>query len=458
MPTPKTFQSFEKLASRVREQLAKQAASGDQTGNPKGNMPTEKDPSCTGTVSIPSDPDGDSAKKKNLPENPVNEDGTSDVLTNLPGQVGSGGFGQIPGSDATINGDAKDRAATSSTVSLDKIAGISERAKKAAANVLNILKQQTAPEKAANSSTEGNVPKEKDPAETAVPAEKKPVIEGVPNSDNENKDKKAADALPASGSPEFFAKLASSMEAIRAICEIEGGMKMVEDLVTKAAGIDTARALLDDITIGYAGAVKAAAEQYQSDMAKAAAIEEIESTFEQLTAGATETEKAAMIKLADTLIPAIDRLPTDVEKAAMMMGAQDQAAMADAGALGDPAAEGAAVPEEAPLPPEEGLPGGAEGEALPIEQIAQLLAAMVEAGELQQEEAEGLLTELAGAVGGGAADPAADPAAAEAVADPAAAGAIPPEVVAEAAAEGESPAAEMTEPEKAAAALIASVK
>lgn len=466
MSTPKTLQSFEKLSARVNAQLKKQAAGGDQTGNPKGNMPTEKDPNCTGTVSIPSDPDGDSAKKKNLPENPVNEDGTADVVTNLPGQVGSGGFGQISGSTDTVDGDAKDRAATSPTVSLDKIAGITERAKKAATAVFDILKSQKAPAapaaKEANSSTDGNVPKEKDPDETAPPKEKKPVIEGVPNSDNENKDKSAADALPATGSPEFFAKLASGMDAVRAICEIEGGMKAIEDLVVKAAGVDRARALLDDITITYAGAVKAAAEQCQEDVAKEAAAMEVEAAFTELTADATEEEKAAMVRLADTLIPAVDRLETDVEKAAMMMGAQDQASMDDAGALGAPAPEGAA-PEEAPMPPEEGLPGGAEGESLPIEQIAQLLAAMVEAGEIQQPEAEQLLTELAGAAGGEG-DPAAaggDPAAAagEPPMDPAAGGELPvdPAAGAEAPIEEAMPE-EVTAPEKAAAALIAAVK
>jgi len=456
MATSKSLNSYPNLLARVREQLTKQAASGAQTGNPKGDMPPEKDPDNQGTAAVPSDPDGDNASKTKLPISHQNEDGTADVLTNLPGQVGSGGSNDVPGSSDTLDGNAKERAATSPTVDLDKIASKIVKAAEAVRTLLG--KPATA--KAANSSTTGNVPKEKDPTEEVPPKTKKDDVEGVPNSDNENKDKKAADALPAVGTPEFFAKLASSQEAVRAICEIEGGAKLVEDLLVKKAGEDRAQALLDDVFIGYAGLVSAAAKQASEDQdqeafeqEKAAYAYNLEEQFHALTENASDEEKVAMTKLAETLFPAIDNLQTEVEKYAMAMGAQDQAAMEDIGAL----EEGA--------PPEAALPGGEEGQPLPLEQIAQLLAMMVESGEIDQQTAEGILTQLAGDAGGGdlEGEVPIDPAALEGLEGGGAPEGeeLPPEALAalaeSGALEGELPP-EMTEPEKAAAALIASVK
>ena len=299
----------------------------------------------------------------------------------------------------------------------------------------------------------------KDPTEAAKAP--KPAVTpttGLPAAKPENTDKKADAEIWPTNTPEAIQKLAS---AAKAILEVEGGMKLAEDLLTKQAGQEAAKRLLDDLTIGYGETVKLAHEIAQEEYVKQAAIQEAEAQYALLTKNATQADLDRMAKTASAIFPFVDKLEHPLEKLAAMQGAEDAAAMEDAGAFGEgPEAEAAALP-------------GAEG-ALSLEQLAQILAGMVQSGQVPQKVAEDLLNAIAAggdpAAAGAPVDPAAggapvDPAMAAAEGapvDPAAAAGIPPEVAAAeaAAAEGapvEAPLPE-TEEAKAASALLATIK
>jgi len=385
------------------------------------------DPTNKGTVAVPTHPDGDNDKKKGLPPQGMNEDGQKESLTNMPGQVGSGGTGEVPGNDSTISGNAKDEAFTSPTTDLGKIAGLTDRAVKLSAALMatGLVPAKAAAgmpspalgapaaapaasaatpaapaatpaapapvvPKAANSAPSGDpVSDVTDP--TKKPAAKpshEPHIGGVPAEQKPNKDK-SANILPEEASPEFFSKLAN---VVRAITEIEGGAKAIEDLLTKQAGADKAREFLNDINVGYATFQKAAAEAAAVQQAHEAYLGAVQHQFTEMMKGASEEQKSAMTKLADAIFPVLDTLQDPWEKAALMQGVQDQGAMEDAGAFGN-------GPEAAQAT----LPGGGEG-PLPIEQIAQLLGSMVDAGELSADDAQGVLQDITSkmqAAGGG---------------------------------------------------------
>lgn len=410
---------------------------------------------CTKRVGLEA---GCSQAKKQLPAaTPTNEDGRKDVLTNAPGQVGSGGAGDsavAPGS--TINGDQKDEAATSPTDNLSKIAksaatqveslralGLLPGAPKAASE------KGIAPAKAADAqSGQGDpVTDVKDLTESGKPkVPAAPATTGLPAAEPKNTDKKATEIFPVN-TPEAIQKLAS---AAQAIFQVEGGMKLAEDLLRKSAGVEQAKTLLDDLTLAYAGAAKYASEIHEDLQAKEAAIAEAHGLYQELTKGASAKDLDTMTKIANAIFPAVDALQHPLEKMAMMQGAEDAATMEDAGAMSDdPAVAGAAE-----LPGAEGAPS--------MQQVAQLIASMVQTKEISEDKAVQVLEILtqpeAGAEGG-------DPAAGGA---PAPEGALPPEAGAGAPPEGamppegalppeEAPAPE-TEEMKAATALLSSIK
>ena len=396
----KTVQNLVARISAIQKSASIKAATS-QNGNPKGDSVSDvTDATNKGVQAVPSHPDGDDLKKTGLPAQGTNENGTKDVLTNLSGQVGSGGTGEVPGACATIDGDAKDRGATSPTADLNKIAT------KVANLVANLRKANSSlGDKSASDKSKLDP---KDPAETAKPKQPASDVAGLP-AQVENKDHKTAGKfLPDPAAPDFISKLA---HAVAAIVEVEGGRALVEDLMAKKAGIDSARNLVDEVVVGYNEAVKQASEEIYQQAAFEEETNEKAAAFHELTKNASEDDKTMIVKIAETLTPAIDALDLPIEKIAMAMGAEDAAVMDDAGAF----EEGA--PEEAALP-------GAGAEGLEIEQIAQLLAGMVASGEIDEATAEALLMQLVGGEEGGdpamEGDPAMmDPALAE---DPAMAG------------------------------------
>lgn len=204
--------------------------------------------------------------------------------------------------------------------------------------------------------------------------------------------------------PAFHLKLAS------VILKYEEGVKMAQDLMEREAGAEVAADL-----------IKAASMMEEQFQALAAAEAEGEEAAREYLKQASNTEFAEVIKYASVHQAALAELPTEMEREAYKQGAMAAAGMGEAGMMGEQ------LPPEAPNPDDV-----SDGD------IEQVLAAMVQSGQLPPELAEQILTALAGggdpaaagggdpmAAAGGAMPPGGDPAAAAA-----AAGGIPPELLA----------------------------
>lgn len=203
----------------------------------------------------------------------------------------------------------------------------------------------------------------------------------------------AADKLASDISPDVLMKLAATIMAT------EGGLEAVEPVLMKAAGIEAARQIMEQATVSYEHFVRSQQEYEQNVKAASVVAQKEKDAFAEFYKSASAEERKDIEKFASVHSTALDALDNDMLKQAYMQGAGDAAAMEDAGG------------QELP---------GAEGEAS-LEQIAQLLEAMVASGEIDEATAMQVLQELAGGAGGGAEG--APPA--EGGGDPAAAAAAP---------------------------------
>ena len=332
------------------------------------------DPADKGTVGIPKDPEATHAKQ-NIPENQENnvsnENAKLEDKQLHPVSTGK----NVP---SASNGNSKENV-NSPTESLSKIA--------------NRVSAVTAKLKAAN---ENMVP-EKDKAEATAKKPKTDDVEGAPesaeNSDKGNKtkppfgtknmkgsDKEAAnDSVASDMSPDALLKLAAT------IMNTEGGLEAVEPVLLKAAGVEAAKQIIEQATQAHNVFMnqqyefnKAAAEQ---EYLEKYAAEQEAAVMADFLKSASAEEKEQIVKFASIHSEALENIEDPMLKQAYMQGAEDAAAMEDAG--------GAELP-------------GAEGGAS-IEQIAELLQAMVEAGEIDEQTAMGVLQELSGAEQGEAA-------------------------------------------------------
>jgi hypothetical protein len=330
-----------------------------------------QDPADKGTVGIPKDPEA-TPQKQNMPsseENNVSNEGAK--LEDKQTQPVSTGK-NVP---STQDGNSKENV-SSPTEPLSKIA--------------NRVKAITDKIKSSSDSTPKMV-SEKDKAESSASKPKTDKIEGAPtseeNTDKGNKtkppfgntsmkEKEAANEnLAADISPEALMKLASTILAT------EGGLAAVEPVLLKAAGVEAASQIIKEAAASYDVMVtqqmelmKAAnAQREQEEFYKAAAAREL-AELDQVIKSASEEDKAQIVKFAKVHGAALENIEHPLLKQAYMQGAADAAAMEDAG--------GAELP-------------GAEGPAS-IEQIAQLLEAMVQSGEIDEQTAMAVLQELAG--------------------------------------------------------------
>jgi DNA-directed RNA polymerase subunit F len=359
MDTNKPLQ-FASVLDRIKSYQTKLAADSSSV----------TDPADKGTVGIPRDPEATHAKQ-NIPENKdntVSNEGAKLEDEQLhPVSTGK----NVP---SAANGNAKENV-SSPTESLSKIA--------------NRVSAITAKLKAASSCTTDQVPEmDKDLVATKKP--KTDTVGGVPdaaaNKDegktkppfgtkamNGSSEKEAAnDSLAADISPEALMKLAAT------ILTTEGGLEAVEPVLMKAAGLEAARQIMADATASYTEYVKSANEQAtHMEYVKQAAQQEAAELSEFLKS-ASESDKEQIVKIASIHQEALANIEQTFLKQAYMQGAADAAAMEDSGG------------EELP---------GAEGGAS-LEQIAQLLQAMVESGEIDEETAMAVLQELAGGAQG----------------------------------------------------------
>lgn len=323
-----------------------------------------KDPADKGTVGIPKDPEKTPAKE-NMPasdDNTVSNEGSKLEDKQLhPAATGK----NVP---SASNGNAKENV-NSSTDPLSKIA-------KRVASVTSKLKQAGMLDVKDEDECDTKKPKmdkiegEPESAENTDKGKKtKPPFGDVKGKDEKaDKTEKEAtnESLASDISPEALMKLASTIIAT------EGGLEAVEPVLMKAAGVEAARQIMGQAVESYAGFVQeqAALEEYMKQASEIQNQEDV--AFEHFFKSASEQDQEQIVKFAHIHGTALSNIEDDMLKQAYMQGAADAAAMEDAG--GElPDAEGPAT----------------------IEQIAQLLEAMVASGEIDEETAMGILQELA---------------------------------------------------------------
>lgn len=324
------------------------------------------DPADKGTVGIPKDPENTPAKE-NMPEdqdNTASNEGAKLEDKQLhPVSTGK----NVP---SASNGNAKENV-SSPTDSLSKIA-------KRVASVTNKLKSagmldvKDEDEKAAKKPKMDEIEGEPESAENTDKGNKtKPPFGKVKGKDEKTEKEAANDSIASDLSPEALMKLASTIIAT------EGGLEAVEPVLMKAAGVEAARQIMEQAVYSYANFVQeqAAMEEYSKQASVQAQQEDY--AFEEFFKSASAEDQEQIVKFAKVHGTALNNIENDMLKQAYMQGAADAAAMEDAGGE---------------------LPG-AEGPAS-IEQIAQLLEAMVASGEIDEQTAMGILQELAGGEGG----------------------------------------------------------
>ena len=323
--------SYESAVARVRE--------FQDHARKQANFPTEQDPNQQGTVTAKERSD-ETPSALGLPVNrkPLTNalpNGTESALN--PGPTGT----NVPN---TVDGQPKDDAANSPTTPLSKIA------RNAAAAAQRIRNLQGAP--------------------AAVKAA----------SEQATNDHVASDI---NLNVDMLVKLAATL------IESEDGVRLAEAVLIKSAGAEAARNLINAAQAQYDGCAREAA--YYDEQVKSAAYFEQEqmAIADEMLKSASPDEQAQIVKIASVHQAVLGSLSSELEQQAYKQGAMDAAAMMDS--QGAPAA-GADPAEGGPEEPQ--LPGGEDGPAS-LEQIAQLISAAVQSGEIDQETAEQILTELA---------------------------------------------------------------
>ena len=392
--TPKV-QKFSDVLSRVRVYQEKMASDASKSA---GHKVSETDPAEKGTQSIPVDPES-SKKKQNMPEDNTNESNEGKKLEDKDTNPASTGKDKVK----TTDGTSKDEAATGGdpTIALSKIAS---RAK----SIVDKLKKSAASENKDNIAAKPN-----DVTADGKAKKAEVVNEGTKEKNKEDVNSmksKAATALATDiqPNPEFLFKLAST------ILETEGGLEAVEPILRKAAGIEAAQEIITKAASAYDMYVE---EGYQQHLMHKAASDQQNHFFNGLNEmfkQASAEERETIVKIANMHEAELSKITHPILKQAYMQGSMDAAAMQDSGGGDpqDPMAGGGAP----------AIPGGEGGEPSP-EQIVELLQAMVQSGEIDEQTASAIVQELIQATQGGGAggDPAAaggDPAAAAAGGDP----------------------------------------
>ena len=301
-----------------------------------------EDPRDKGTAYIPNHPDGDNAAKTRIPESsrPTNNVGVVDGLTHYVTNPGGTGENQPP---APADQNSKDDAFTSPTTSLDKIA-------RAASN-LKALRDGAPTQSAAD----------------ATPKARQAAVEKT--------------AAKIELSDDAHIKLASE------ILDDEGGRQWAFEFLNERHGEKVARAMIQDAAVLQQEMEKAAAED--AYMAKQAAeIQDQNVAYvDEMLKHASVAEREVFLKCAAAHHEAISTVyPNDFEAQYLYKAGAADAGMAQAmmAESGEP---------EMPV-----LPGAGEG--IEDGQIEQVIAAMVQSGELTPEEATAIMAALAG--GGGA--------------------------------------------------------
>lgn len=345
-----TYQEFMKAAKQRAEQ-----ATGMFKNSSNADLAGAKDPADKGTVTIPGFGDGADRAAQGLPQSMDNfgSHGSENCLSTVSDPQGTGEGSYITPKD----GDAKDKAATSPTTPLSKIA-----------QAQAALKAATAAKSAATSAkVDATVAKEDSTA--AKSASTQPDVE-----------------LPSNiqGNPTLMQKLAAISQAMLAT---EHGRRYVNEFLEKEAGMQEANGIIEQ--------VRAAMMQKQASEQVAAQ----EQYIMEKSAAAVEASHNVWL----------NQCQDDMEKIAYATGAVDGQAAAEAAmAGGEPAIEGEEptaedvmeclqeLVEAGEVSPEEAqaiiasLGEAAEDGGISGEELAEMLRAGVESGEISPEQAEAI--------------------------------------------------------------------
>lgn len=327
-----------------------------------------KDPADKGTVGIPRDPEN-TPNKENMPEDQDNM-GSNEGVKLEDKQLHPVSTGKnVP---SASNGNAKENV-SSPTDSLSKIAKrvASVTSKLKSAGMVNVKDED---ECKADKPKMDKIEGEPESAENTDKGNKTKPPFGKSKGKDEKTEKEAAnDSMASDLSPEALMKLAST------ILSTEGGLAAVEPVLMKAAGVEAARQIMTQAVDSYSNFVQQQAEYEEYEKQASYAQAHDDAAFEEFFKSASVKDQQHIVKFAKVHGEALNNIENDMLKQAYMQGATDAAAMEDG---------------EGQLP-------GAEGPAS-IEQIAQLLEAMVISGELDEETAMGILQELVSADAGAA--------------------------------------------------------
>lgn len=337
------------MATKTREELIKEAREFQRGAKAASNGVTtaseavpEKDPAEKGQTGIPNHPDGDNAKKTAIPEGgrPTNDTEVKDGVTE-EGKTNPGPSGTDR--KPTIDGDARDANFTTPTTPLDKIAGDIQ------GTIANILRFSQA---------NGGAVAKSAAVELAEPA--------------------ASQGEVLDQNPELGA---SMIKLAAALLSTERGMQVAEEYLAEYEGAQQARDLIEKAASDQAAYVQAV-QDYQTspeyaEQVFASEVGEIASIIK----GASEGDLQRWTDSVDAHLANLADLHPDLHPF-YKAGMHDAAMVVQAMMMGE----------------EPSLPGG-EGDLAP-EQLAQLIAAAVEAGQIDPAVAEQLLAALVGGEGG----------------------------------------------------------
>lgn len=312
-----------------------------------------KDPNEQGVVAPPANHDGNNRAKLELPTNKTNL-GEADKGHNIMGETAPNGVGQ--GSYVTpVNGDAKDKAATTSTAPLDKIA--------------NMLRESVAALQSATVTPE--------PAAAAKAEE--PVKEAAHEFE-----------MPAdlTQNDDIMRKLAS-IGAMMIGCE--EGAQAVAEVLERRCGEEEANALISSAREQAIKMASAVQEQHQQ-----------ESAFNKQASACAESHNAWL-----------NYFQSEIEKRAYAQGAVDGEQAAQAMEAGNapeiPGTEGEGMSDEdvlqviqsmiqsGEISPEEAeaiLSATAQDGQVTLEELVAYLEQAVASGEISQEDAAALLQSI----------------------------------------------------------------
>ena len=319
-----------------------------------------KDPAEKGTAAVPRDPEGTTAAQ-NMPGNTANATppATLEVSALKAAPTGE----NVP---STTPGNPKENV-SSPTESLAKISK----------DITGIVADIRVLQKGAG-------------VETPAAALAAAPVSATPTAATPAKAATAADANALDNMENLYLKLAHT------ILSTEGGAATVEKILTKAAGEQYAKDLIAQSLQAH-DAFGQAQAQYEQQV-KAAAAEEQQGLLlaDQIFKSAAAKDQEQIIKFANVHDAALRSISDPWLKMAYAGGAGDAADTLDSQeAQAAPGGDPNAQPE---------IPGGGQG-PVGIEQIAELLKAMIASGELKPEEAEQILQELMQDTGGGAGAP-----------------------------------------------------